>query len=509
MIVVLTMAFLNSALSIFMGRFTTFAVRADFSNLLKYGSLTVVVLVLSYLSELFKNRWKSKYLRKVILGLKEDYYKKLLLFSNKDSYTLNSSEQFNLVDSNMELIRTNYFDNMLEIASHIVNISICTLALININKKLCLLLFLISFIPIILNPKIKKGLGKKKEAMISSKVEQTSKLNDFLNGLFTTRINGSGKFFYRKINNAELNYELAKEANDVSDKNVVLTVKTVNMISQIVCMIFIAYYISIGELQVGEIITATQLLNFIFPSINIINSKYTQLNSSKVLIEQMDKVFQTEEKAANIKFEYGDIKAENLSLNFGDSEILHKMNVVISQNSRVLIIGKSGSGKSSILKILMGVNDKYDGIITINNQNLKLIEENDFNNNVTYLQQKPYIYNEDLLTNLTLGKDYPQKKIDEVIERCSLSHLKHYTQIDDKKVSGGEISRIGIARALLSDKKIMIFDEPTASLDPENTEIINNIIFDLKDKIIIVISHIWEERFKNKFDQVIYLKGHK
>lgn len=233
------------------------------------------------------------------------------------------------------------------------------------------------------------------------------------------------------------------------------------------------------------------------------------MNSSKVLIEQMDKVFQTEEKAANIKFEYGDIKAENLSLNFEDSEILHKMNVVISQNSRVLIIGKSGSGKSSILKILMGVNDKYDGIITINNQNLKLIEENDFNNNVTYLQQKPYIYNEDLLTNLTLGKDYPQKKIDEVIERCSLSHLKHYTQIDDKKVSGGEISRIGIARALLSDKKIMIFDEPTASLDPENTEIINNIIFDLKDKIIIVISHIWEERFKNKFDQVIYLKGHK
>ena len=180
--------------------------------------------------------------------------------------------------------------------------------------------------------------------------------------------------------------------------------------------------------------------------------------------------------------------------------MLNNVSIKIKKNQLIGILGKSGQGKSTLIDLITGLIKPTKGIIKVDN---KKIDNNELSwqQNIAYVSQKAYVIDASILENIAFGVN--KEKIDlNLVKKCSdIAELtkfiksrkdKFETQIGERgtRLSGGQMQRIGIARALYYDANILIFDESTNSIDEETEKRIYNNLKKLKKKYtIIVINH--------------------
>lgn len=179
--------------------------------------------------------------------------------------------------------------------------------------------------------------------------------------------------------------------------------------------------------------------------------------------------------------------------------VLQDISFTARAGEKTALVGESGSGKSTLAKLLVHYYDVADGAITIGGQDLREMSLEALNNHISYVAQDQYLFNTSLLENIRLGR--PDATEDEVRAatdkaQCTefLARLPQgiHTPAGDagKMLSGGQRQRISLARAILKDAPIVVFDEATAYADPENEEKMEAAIAELtRDKTLIVIAH--------------------
>lgn len=181
-----------------------------------------------------------------------------------------------------------------------------------------------------------------------------------------------------------------------------------------------------------------------------------------------------------------------------DREILHGIHINILQGSFVSIVGESGCGKSTIASILMGRNKGYNGSITIGNLELKDISEKSLMENITYISHNSYLFKGTVRDNLLMGNpNATDSELWSVLKQVKLADfMKSENGLDTvltekaSNLSGGQCQRLALARALLHNTPIYIFDEATSNIDVESeNEIMNQIYALAKTKTVILISH--------------------
>jgi ABC-type bacteriocin/lantibiotic exporter with double-glycine peptidase domain len=213
----------------------------------------------------------------------------------------------------------------------------------------------------------------------------------------------------------------------------------------------------------------------------------------------------------------GDILINNLSYSYNDiDETFNSVNIKINENGRILIYGKSGIGKSTLVKILLKYIDNYSGNIHINGRNLKDINETIINNSFTYVSQNEKIFSDTIINNILLGRNISIKKLNKILNITNVDKIidnkkfrrMHLIEENGFNLSGGERQKIILARGLIKDSNYLILDEALSEVGvDEEIEIIKNIFKKLKDKTIIYISHKQEllNLFENKY--MFYQKG--
>lgn len=193
------------------------------------------------------------------------------------------------------------------------------------------------------------------------------------------------------------------------------------------------------------------------------------------------------------------IVCKNLQFSYErEREILHSISMEFQQGSFTSIVGKSGCGKSTIAAILMGRNKGYRGNVTVDGKELAKISEESILENITYISHQSYLFKGTVRENLLMGKkDATEKEMWEVLDRVNLAgFLKEEKGLDTQllekasNLSGGQCQRLALARALLHDSPVYIFDEATSNIDVESENDIMAEIYRLaKTKTIILISH--------------------
>ena len=210
-------------------------------------------------------------------------------------------------------------------------------------------------------------------------------------------------------------------------------------------------------------------------------------------------------------------KLENINLNYqlkgNDIRILKNINFEINKNERVAIIGESGSGKTSLLMLMSGLEKPTTGSIFFNNENFCNISEKKKTQirkkNIGLIFQQFYLLpNYTALENVMFPMQLnnineEEKKADSLLEEIGLGHRKNNLP---SELSGGEQQRVAIVRAISFNPEIILADEPTGNLDRKNTELVSNILLDYsyKKKIsLILVTH--NMNLAKKCDRVIKL----
>lgn len=194
-----------------------------------------------------------------------------------------------------------------------------------------------------------------------------------------------------------------------------------------------------------------------------------------------------------------DIACSSLRFSYEpDREILHGVDLQFPQGSFTALVGESGCGKSTIAAILMGRNKGYTGSVTIGGVELKDVNENSLLRNITYVSHQSYLFKGMVRDNLLMGKpDATDEELWAVLERVNLAgFLKAEQGLDTpllekaSNLSGGQCQRLALARALLHDSPVYIFDEATSNIDVESENDIMAEIHRLaRSKTVILISH--------------------
>lgn len=321
-----------------------------------------------------------------------------------------------------------------------------------------------------------------------------------LQGLTTLKIYKSDKF-----KNDEMNIEAEKFRK--------ITMKVLTMqLNSITIMDLIAY----GGAAVGMILAVTQ---FVCGNIDVPGCLFIILLSADFFIPMRqlgsffhiamngmaasDKIFKlldidesspaTKEIADNI-----DIECKGLCFSYDKNrEILHNVNMNFKRGSFTAIVGKSGCGKSTVASILTGKNKGFKGSVTIGNIPINKISESSLMKSITYIGHNSYIFKGTVRENLLMANDVDDNKLWQTLEKVNLADfLKSEngldTVIDEKasNISGGQRQRLALARALLHNSRIYIFDEATSNIDVESeNDIMAQIAEIAKSKTVILISH--------------------
>ncbi len=220
-------------------------------------------------------------------------------------------------------------------------------------------------------------------------------------------------------------------------------------------------------------------------------------------VAQVDEILGAEEQAhaeTPVAFPDHDIEVRNVSFGYHeDKEILHGVRLSIPQNSMTALVGPSGSGKSTIAKLIAGFWDVKSGAITMGGHDLKDIPLEQLYDQVAFVSQDNYLFDDTVRENIRMGRwDATDAEVAAAAHAAGcdsfIGGLEHgYDTVvggGGAHLSGGERQRIAIARAMLKDAPIIVLDEATAYIDPENEAVIQRAVAKLvANKTVIVIAH--------------------
>ena len=273
--------------------------------------------------------------------------------------------------------------------------------------------------------------------------------------------------------------------------------------------IIIIYLASTGAITVGAIYAVWQWINDIYSNIRTITMLMRNIPLRFIELEKYLEIIDKEpefKEESETKFKDGDIVFENLSFKYpkGDSNVLDKINITIPQGKKVAFVGASGSGKTTITRLLLRAYDYAEGSIKIKGVELKEIDAHSLRKNIGYVEQHVDLFDDTVKNNILFGVEEKNiKKAEKELENIGklaridefyhrLGDQKFETQIGERgiKLSGGERQRIGIARAIIKNPSILIFDEATSALDTVNEKYIKEAIDDVsRGRTTIIIAH--------------------
>ena len=266
-----------------------------------------------------------------------------------------------------------------------------------------------------------------------------------------------------------------------------------------------------GTMLVGNIVIVVNYVSKVFEPIKTIgtfSAKWVQCNVKLNRLHELKASNSEVLSQKNNKFDdIETLELKKITVQNGDIFRLENVNLTFKKGEMSVIYGKSGCGKSTITKVICGLCEKLDGEILINGKPLKdspytLTEQ------MSVTMQSPMIFNRDIQLNVLYPYGEMTEKTKDVVESLSMKKLfvrkfnEQRQQNLQNLLSGGEKKRISIARGLLRESKIYIFDEPTNDLDNKNAQnVIKQINKLKKNAIVIVVSH--DERVMKKADQLI------
>lgn len=278
---------------------------------------------------------------------------------------------------------------------------------------------------------------------------------------------------------------------------------TVDALVRIIVLLFGAKMVlSKGLMDVSGIMAFYMYTQMLIPALIPLMQAYNTLKIAHGAIDKISELTILDEEQLHLNKEVvvDDIVLNDVSFSYSDKKIIDNISLHFEKNKQTALVGLSGSGKTTILKLLLGLYTPQEGQITIGDINLSECNLYSYRQNISYVSQNAHLLSGTILENITYGIS-KEVSMDEIIKACKVADCYDFimalpqqfnTQVGEygRLLSGGQRQRISIARAFIKNSDIILLDEAMCNLDCNSKIIINKALDQLKhNKTVIIISH--------------------
>ena len=478
----------------------------DMNSILKPGIIIVLLLIIRFISNILYAKFSNLASAEARTTLRELVYKKLLKLGTGYSSVESTSSIVQVMVEGVEQLEI-YFGKYLPqfFYSLLVPVTLFVfMSFISVKAALvfilCVPLIPISIIAIMkIAKRILKDYWKSYSDLGGSFLEN-------LQGLTTLKV-------------FDIDEERHQKMNIEAEKFRKITMKVLSMqLNSITIMDLVAFggaaagtivaliQLKNGDLLPGSLLIIILLSSEFFIPLRLLGSYFHIAMNGMAASDRIFGILDAEERQKEVDDRVKEIKEDiNISLKDvtfsydGEREVLKNINMDITPKGIVAIVGESGSGKSTIASIILNNYKVNKGQVLLNDMDIEKLNSNLVYENIGLISTNSYIFNGSILDNLLVGnKNATDEEINEALKIARLDSFveglkdKLNTNVGEggSALSGGQKQRLALARAILANRKMIIFDEATSNIDVESEEAIWEAIYDLsKDKTILVISH--------------------
>ena len=426
-----------------------------------------------------------------------------LLTGNKNDKLLAS------LTTQIDQIEFNYFYSIYWGGYLLCQLIIAIIVSLYLNPLLAALTLLLSLPNLFVAVLFKNPLEKKQEELIETTNTSVSAIQDLIEGIPDWKI-ANKSFDINRVFDIQTLKLLKRQTNVEKSQYVVVSLN--QLFSNVLYFgswIIGGLLIINSQLTLGSLIAFSQLLVRISYPIYASSDLLAKFISGKKTIETLSSEFQVVDENLNTLEHIEVISFDNFRFK-NNSEAI-PFNGQFYKHKKYLLKGKSGTGKTTLLKAILREYNDYTGTVKINGIDVKSIKEDSIFDNVAYVPQHPHMFNAKLRDNLTLfSEDVSEEELFEILKFVELSKWANRESLelmlsnDAIKLSGGEAKRVALARALLMKTDILFLDEFSSGIDLETLSKIENRLLQTS-KLIIYITHLDTDRINQQFDEIIDL----
>lgn len=437
---------------------------------------------------------------KVQYQLEEDSFKHLMKLKINYFNNKNYAEILNNISMDIDNMKSIADENLFFIATQIFSMIGGIIGLCIINVKLTVIVLM--FIPI--KYVIMKCFAKQRKAVMVDYIEKCQDyakwFGDSVGGIKEVRMFGIIEHKHKefaKIQNKVIGHR--KHLNLIDQYNRETDAIFIQLLETILYIIG-ANLVFHLQLSIGSIFAFITYSAYVTGPISaVLNIGYLIsgiVPSTKRYYQFMD--LEEEQENGNVQIpQFGALVFKNVTFSYKEGrQILKNVTFEIPRGCKTAIVGKNGSGKSTIINLILRLYEPDEGIICLGNHKVSQLSIKDFRDMVAVVSQQIYLFNDSIRNNICLYKEVSEDVLWEVIKDSGLESFLKETSLDDPvgengvMLSGGQKQKIALARALVHNKPILIFDEATSNADAGSEMQIGNIIHTkLKQKTVIVVTH--------------------
>ncbi len=474
--------------------------------------LALILLVLSSILTFAKGLYR----RNTNIALKRKYlsgvFSKNINEFNKDRTTVYVSG----ITNDLNTIDVNYVDAIFEFALSLISFIVTVVVIARVNLIVLIVIAglagVISLISFLMSKPLKRMVAERSVLYEG----YTSYLSEVLNAF---RIIKSNDLSARVKKNFHLRGEkLQSKSYDIDKFSTYIYAVQNGTIHFLVfgILVFSAYLVIRGQLTFGGIILIMTNLNFLLGPFERAGELLPKILSSKTVFDSLDRSLQNEMQYEET-VEFGgfrdSIVLRDVCFAYDERKVLDNVGFSIRKGGKYLVVGPSGGGKSTFLKILRKYHYPQSGDVLVDGVPLKDITKESYFRFIGNVDQNVFIFDDTLLNNLTLYRECSATRISSAIRKAGLqafvdglpSGLDTVIKDNGRNISGGEKSRIAIARAILEDVDILMLDEAFANLDYRTAMEIESTILDADGLTVINVSHLRISENMDKYDEVLKL----
>lgn len=511
-------AYLAYRMSFAMKDVIDYALALEWDSFFQASTTLIILVLIIFPANLLYSYVKNYFIKDAVTKMKTDYIQAVFHKNINEFQKDNNALYVSALTNDFNLIEKDYIEQIVGFVEGFIQFATAIFIIVLISPILLLIGIGVIIINVIISNLASKPIKKHNEERSVLFSDYSGFIKEVLSAFNIIKTNGLED---RVRSNYIEKSTTVQQKKYVIDKimSFIFAAQNINFsITFLGLMLLVAYLTIVGTVTFSGVVVITNNIDRLIGPIAHLSEAIPRIISVKAIFKRIDETLLN--KNTHVETESFDglkqaLTFQNVSFAYDDNVVLKDVNISFEKGKKYLVIGPSGGGKSTLLRLLRKYFNPSSGDVYLDHANLKDVKKQDYFSKIANIEQLVFLFEDSIRNNLTLYKDYTEEEINVAIEKAGLkdfveSHpegLDYMIYDNGKNISGGEKSRIAIARGLLNKADILLLDEAFASLDRARVKEIEQSLLALTNVTIINVSHVIIEENKPLYDHIMTVKN--